>query len=280
MKEPVFSVVLSCLLLCWCGVGFGDRMEKEKNHYTTISDVPVDVWKKLASRKIYFGHQSVGFDILQGMQELMAEYPFIKLNISENIDHPEMKSGIFLHSRVGKNVNPVSKINAFNDILSGGLGEKLDIAGFKFCFVDFETSENNHSVLERYVACMKSMQNKFPRLTVIHFTVPLMAIQLSWKDKIKKILGKKIDDNSLGNIARNEYNEILKKHLGKEAPLFDLAKIESTYPDGSRCTFQRGGKTYFSMVPEYTYDGGHLTKLGRKRVAEQFLLFLASIVEK
>ena len=69
---------------------------------------------------------------------------------------------------------------------------------------------------------------------------------------------------------------LLKKYEGKE-PILDIAKIESTFPNGTRCSFTRDGKTYYSMVPEYTYDGGHLNELGRKKVAEQLLILLAQL---
>ena len=79
------------------------------------------------------------------------------------------------------------------------------------------------------------------------------------------------------NIKRNEYNEmIIKKYEGKE-PVFDIAKIQSTFPDGTRCSFSKDGKTYYSMVPEYTNDGGHLNEIGRKKVAEQFLILLTNL---
>ncbi|MBW2608023.1 MAG: hypothetical protein JRD05_10355 [Deltaproteobacteria bacterium] len=67
-----------------------------------------------------------------------------------------------------------------------------------------------------------------------------------------------------------------KEYDGKE-PVFDIAKIESTFPNGTRCSFTKDGKTYYSMVPEYTYDSGHLNETGRKKVAEQLLILLAQL---
>ena len=56
----------------------------EKNiSYDTIKDVPASIWEKLSQKKIYFGHQSVGFNIMDGVQDLMKEHPAIKLNIVE-----------------------------------------------------------------------------------------------------------------------------------------------------------------------------------------------------
>jgi hypothetical protein len=53
--------------------------------------------------------------------------------------------------------------------------------------------------------------------------------------------------------------------------------VESTYPDGRRETCAHKGKTCYSLVPEYTYDGGHLNETGRKKAAEQLLILLAKL---
>ena len=60
-------------------------------------------------------------------------------------------------------------------------------------------------------------------------------------------------------------------------PILDIATIESTFPDGKRSMLKSGGKPCFTLVPEYTYDNGHLNEIGRKKIAEQFILLLAKI---
>ncbi len=99
----------------------------------------------------------------------------------------------------------------------------------------------------------------------------------SIKTWIKKIIGKKDIWEYDDNIKRNQYNQLLKEYYEGKEPVFDLAKIESTYPDGKRCTFEKDGKTYYSLVSEYTSDGGHLNEKGRKIVAEKLLVFLANL---
>jgi lysophospholipase L1-like esterase len=59
-----------------------------------------------------------------------------------------------------------------------------------------------------------------------------------------------------------------------------MAAVESTYPDGRPCTFRVAGRTYESLVPEYTTDGGHLNERGRRAVAAQLLVFLAGLTGK
>jgi hypothetical protein len=79
------------------------------------------------------------------------------------------------------------------------------------------------------------------------------------------------------NLARKKFNSMLIDAYAGQQPVFDLAGAESAYPDGSRefRTF-RGEKVYL-MIPNYTYDRGHLSKEGRTNVAKAFLLFLASL---
>jgi hypothetical protein len=121
------------------------------------------------------------------------------------------------------------------------------------------------------------LKKKYPDMKIIHFTDPLTVNKTTWKSWIKKIIGNKDPWGYGANIKRNEYNQkLIAKYKGKE-PIFDIAAIQSTYPDGKRCAFRVKGKTYYSMVPEYSTDGGHLNKVGRKIVAEQFLILLTKI---
>ena len=76
---------------------------------------------------------------------------------------------------------------------------------------------------------------------------------------------------------RQIYNEmIIEKYSGID-PIFDIAAIESTYPDGRRSSFTRKGKVYYTLIPDYTNDGGHLNDLGKSIVAEKLLLFLINL---
>jgi len=61
--------------------------------------------------------------------------------------------------------------------------------------------------------------------------------------------------------GRGEFNRLLRERYAED-PIFDLAAVTSTYPDGRRETFTLDGKTYESLVPAYTDDGGHLNAVG------------------
>jgi len=255
----------------------GGNMPEEKVTFPSIKDVPVEKWQKLTQKKIYFGHQSVGNNIMDGIKDVMKEHPEIKVNIVETADESDFKVGLLAHSRVGKNVDPKSKIAEFVDFINSGIGKKADAAALKFCYVDMKAETDVGGIFSKYNVSIEQLKRKYPDLAVIHFTEPLTTTKTYWKTRLKKLIGKNDIWEYDDNIKRNEYNEMLiKKYDGKEL-VFDIAKIQSTYPDGTRCGFTKDGKTYYSMVPEYTTDGGHLNEIGRKKVAEQFLILLANL---
>jgi hypothetical protein len=77
------------------------------------------------------------------------------------------------------------------------------------------------------------------------------------------------------NIKRNEYNQMLiSKYQGID-PIFDLAKVESTLPNGQRTTFKFGDKSYYALANQYTSDGGHLNEIGRYYAAKELLKVLS-----
>ncbi len=270
-KATIFIILTTIMLTISCS---GGEMEQKKVTYNSLKDIPDAAWEKLSQKKIFFGHQSVGFNIIDGIRDLMKEYPQIKLNIVETSDSKDFNSGIFAHSRVGKNTEPDTKIADFTNYIDQGIGKDADAAALKFCYVDIMSKTDVQQVFDEYVKAVEDLKTKHPNLTIIHFTAPLTANQTSWKTWIKKIMGKKDIWEYTDNVKRNQYNELLvAKYKGKE-PIFDIAAIESTKPDGARNAYEYDGKTYYSMVPEYTGDGGHLNVQGRKQVAAQLLITL------
>lgn len=243
----------------------------------SIKDIPNSSWEKLSQKKIYFGHQSVGFNIIDGIKDLMKENPQIKLNIVETSEHKNFDNPIFAHSRVGSNKDPNSKTDAFAELMNKGICDRMDIAFFKFCYVDIDGQTDVQEVFTQYKDTLARLRAKHPKTTFVHVTVPLSTTKATWKTWIKKILRKDEIWEYDSNIRKNEFNDFLRKEYSGKEPIFDLAYVESTFPDGRRSTFTKAGETYYSMAPEYTHDGGHLNETGRKRAAEQLLILLANL---
>ena len=93
-------------------------MDEQKTHLSTIEDVPASAWEKLAQKKIFFGHHSVGFNIIEGLKDIMTENPQIRLNIIKTSSPSEFNTPVFAHSRVDKNRDPRTKIDAFANFMT------------------------------------------------------------------------------------------------------------------------------------------------------------------
>jgi len=250
-------------------------MDSQNNSFKLSEEEINSSFKAVANMRIFFGHQSVGKNILDGIREI-SEDSGNKVNISESRVANDNNEAVFLHAGIGKNEDPYSKMSDFREIIEKGLGGRVDMAFFKFCYVDFGRNTDIKSVFQKYKETMKSLKENYPETTFIHFTVPLLDSSLGMKGYIKKIIGK-YNKKVEGNIIKNKFNTMLREEYEGKEPFFDLAAIESTYPDGKREFFRKNGRRYYSLVPSYTDDGGHLNKLGRKILASKLLQYLASL---
>ena len=253
----------------------GNIMASETILYNSIKKVPREKLDELAGKKIYFGHQSVGFNIIDGIKQITAENPTIKFDIIETMESGKFINPIFAHSRIGENTSPQGKVDEFVALINEKIGANTDIVFLKLCYVDITAGTNINNLFEAYVNGMKKIREKNPHIKIVHFTVPLTISKTTWKTPIKQILGKKLFEYE-DNIKRNEYNELLKREYGGIDTIFDIAAIEATAPDGEETIFTVKGKKYYSMYPKYSNDGGHLNKQGKQIVAERLLVFLAT----
>ena|SRR6056297_40050 len=255
----------------------GDHMQATKTYQKIIDSIPAQQWEKLSRQKIYFGHQSVGFNIMDGVADIMADNAAINFNIKETSDLSDFDQPVFAHSRNGENRDWQSKIDGFHDKINSGLGKKADIAFFKLCYVDITGETDAQKLFESYRQTMKQLEKEFPDTVFLHTTAPLKTTKTSWKIWIKKLIGKEHIWEYADNIKRNEFNDLIRQEYGDSRRLFDIARAESTYLDGNRETFEKDGERYEALVPIFTNDGGHLNEMGRKVVAAHMLRVIADI---
>jgi len=269
----IFSFQLLLVVICYTGDVMADTAISQQS----IENIPIDQWRSLANKNIYFGHQSVGASIIDSMQQLIKKHDQIKLNFKEIASSEEASEATFMHSTVGKNRDPESKIHDFETIMTQGVGKKVDIALVKFCFIDIGPETDIQGIFSTYKKTLNRLKQQFPETIFVHVTVPLKTSRLSLKSIIKKLFGSQDIWEYDRNIKSNEYNQILRNEYKGIDPIYDLAEVESTYPNGSRASFTKNGKTYYFLVSEYSTDGGHLSLEGRMRAAEQLLILLADI---
>jgi len=229
---------------------------------------------QISNKSIFFAHQSVGGNILDGIRDLSIIY---KKNIKIiSFDRNLIINGNGLyHNKIGANGHPMDKIDDFyNKILEAK--EKPDIVFLKLCFVDVTASTNVSALFLHYSNVFDKIRDENPDIQIVHFTVPLKENEVSWKTSIKTFLGLDAWEYA-DNIKRNQFNKLLlQKYSGNEA-VFDIAKLESTGRNGERAIFTHGDHDYLALSSEYSLDGGHLNKKGRQWIAENLIIFLNEI---
>jgi len=230
-----------------------------------------DVVNKLANKKIYFAHQSVGGNIIEGLREILDSNPEEKLNIIKSTDSKILDKPALMHTYIGENGDPLYKIDEFKRTIFDGIGDKVDIAMMKFCYLDINKTTDIDEVFQAYKSAIDQIHEKFPEVKIVHLTVPLTVHDGGIRGFIKRIMGR--PDN---NIMRQRYNDKIAMEYRDREPIFDIAKLESTLANGQRVENREGDLTYYSLAPVYAADNGHLNRYGRLMAAKNFAEFLSS----
>jgi len=237
-----------------------------------FESVTAEQWQTLGARRFYFGHQSVGGNLVAGMEEVLAEHPEIPLRIVEATTLDSASGPGLYHARIGRNGVPASKTDAFMAIVDGG---DPGVGMLKYCYLDVTGDTDPAALFAEYRAAMDDLRARHPGLVIVHVTIPLTA-----NDGRREWLKARLRGRATArdrNVLRSHYNALLRQaYVGKE-PVFDLARLESTTSDGRRTFFNRNGEPVYYLAPEYTDDGGHLNALGRRVAAKELLAVLAGL---
>jgi len=221
----------------------------------------------IASKKIFFGHQSVGWNIIDGIKDVSSSRGIATPLIAEARTGSGISGAGLYHAEVGKNVDPMSKLRDFEAILRDGVGKSVDAALLKFCYVDFNASTDVDTLFGEYKNTMARLHAEFPELVIVYVTAPLTSDESGLKATVKRMIGRTIQGDS-DNAVREAFNDKLRAEYSGKAPVFDLALIEASDAAGSATARMTGRGEYYSLRAEYTNDGGHLNEAGRQRAAD------------
>ncbi|MFO1431867.1 MAG: hypothetical protein U1F76_17300 [Candidatus Competibacteraceae bacterium] len=235
----------------------------------TATQITPAEWQLLTRKRVVFGHQSVGQNILDGLQSLAAQN-HIDLTVKKSRE-PVNSNGIF-HFFVGDNGNPAAKFKDFTDTLESGMAQQADIALLKLCYIDFTAATDAQQIAGQYISTLDRLSREFPHTTFIAVTTPLTTLQTGPKAWVKRLLGRQ-PSGYADNARRQEFNELLRLHYGPQGRLFDLARIET----GSAGEQRYQGRPLEVLDPMLAADEGHLNPHGEKVVAERFIKFLATL---
>jgi hypothetical protein len=231
--------------------------------------------------KTFFAHQSVGADILTGIEELARTGPRIaqvcELSPAQARSELDLThSLLILHQRVGTNREPLGKIAAFRAMLAAKHRPEVDVALLKFCYVDIATPAEAEALWRHYETAIEELSTAHPGVQLVHCTVPLRSLPegpYAWLRR--RVLGHR-HPAFAANRARDWFNRQLRERFGGRR-LFDLAALESRRANGKPCELIDAGTRVPSLAREWTYDGGHLNDRGRTMAAAAFLEFLQTL---
>jgi hypothetical protein len=242
------------------------------------SAVTVDDLTKVSRTKVFFGHQSVGMNVLDGVAGVYRVHGKTAPAIEQGGTLMNRDGGFIDHAFIGENEKPMLKLQDFDAKMRSGIGREVDVATMKFCYIDITADTNVDALFAAYRETMAALQRDFPEVTFIYVTVPLTTEQ-GLLPKLKSLITGSNGYSAADNAARERLNALI-RHEYAGHHLFDLAAIESTAPDGSRAigTYER--QRYYQLYNGYASDSGHLSDAGARVTATAWLKAIAQASPK
>lgn len=283
-KKQINNWFLGSLIVACCvALVLAYNQSQNKSHASmNPNDIPLDNTTKEAlqtviNSRVLFTHQSLGDNIMEGLEEIINEAGLGSEGLLEAGEKPFPEGPALVHLKLGKNGFPETKIDGFADVIRELDSFAPQVAAMKFCFVDFDPYTDVDQVLDSYKNNIETLKTERPEILFAHVTVPLKIKRDNLKQRLNRFVGRMVwSDES--NLKRAEFNRRLHE-VFEDDPIFDLARIESTKQDGSREQHSYKGREYYSLVPEYTNDGAHLNALGKRVVAIEMARFLGEAID-
>lgn len=265
--SPRFVTVLAAVCLLVATAGY--MSWNPTPSYESVADDGAaltgrDDVEAFTRRRVFFGHMSVGKNILTGLDELYAAHevePAARIEITPGESPTLPDDGVLVHALIGENRHPQRKLANFDRTLRAGLAEQVEIAALKFCYIDVRWDTDVEALFETYRDTLAQLEADYPDVRFVHLTVPLTTGAYGIRDHLKVWAGR--DDNA----ARERYNDLVRETYGPDR-VFDIAALEATAPDGTT-----GDPELFGG---YSSDGAHLNRAGATRIAAEFVNFLTS----
>jgi hypothetical protein len=238
------------------------------NHNTVNAAlIPQSYLNVAAQKNVVFDHHSIGGNIMTGMGTLQSQSPARYSFVSQFAPPSDWftthhGTGINIGEfQDGDNYDPASKIAGFNTTMRSGIGNVVNIAFMKFCFLDISDDfVNGMSTWNSYRTMMTSLMTTYPNTLFVWVTDPLeQALSSAYINREK----------SLFNNALRQYVQT------NGGVLLDLADIESHDPNGNLIVDSQGYEALYSGYAQ-TQDH-HLNGAGQQRIASAFWWLFARL---
>lgn len=256
-------------------LGCGDTPVFRPDALTAGSALSTEQVNRLGALRIFFGHQSVGGNLMDGLADLAQEGEPQPLAVARTLQVDRAAGGVVAHQWVGENGAPTSKLAAVGEALSGP-ARAANVVIVKFCYSDFGADTDPDALFAAYQGQIAAWQASFPGVTFVHMTAPTVRPEGMATRWLRTLRGRFTMQARAVKVAR--YNARLREAYGGREPVYDLAAAEAVGPDGSSSRGQLDGLDVPLLHPAFTNDGEHLNEIGRRAVARRFLHFLADSV--
>lgn len=277
VRVSVVVVVASAVVgvaTAWLGVRALEPTVPSEDR--TASAATAGDLEEVMQKRVFFGHQSVGRNIISGVPELFkgdgADGPTVVELTSDSDITPVRGGGTIMHAMVGQNRYPETKLDDFAKILRAGVGKQVDVAVLKFCYLDVDSNTDVPGLFDKYRSRMAQLAEEFPEVTFVYSTVPLRTEATDLKQWVREVIGRPND-----NAARERYNQLVRAEFASTGRLFDIAAMQSTGPDGNRAARSHKGVVHYAMADVYASDPGHLNPTGSVRAASEFLAVIGRV---
>lgn len=282
----VLAVVSGVAVLGAAGTSYALTRPLSKAVGTETYDVAEATAGQLATvgdLTVFFGHQSVGGNMMEALPDVYAAAGVEAAAIVRGEEVPAGGGPVILHTNIGRNGDPLGKIAAFDAAIRGGLGDVVDVAVLKLCYVDIVVRTDVEEVFATYRDTMAALERDYPDVLFVYSTVPL-TVELDGavaraKARVKSLLGRA--SNSIHpehNVAREQYNSMIRAQFADTGRLFDIAAVQATDADGVQQVRSYDGATMFAMEQYLASDPGHLNPRGAAIVASAFVAVIADAV--
>jgi lysophospholipase L1-like esterase len=230
-------------------------------------------WRSVARRRVYFGHQSVGRDIIGGLELLDREHG-LGMRFVQTRQPSAVAGPAFVDFLAGENTRPATKNRAFMEQLDARPTRDGAVAMLKYCYVDISERTDTQKMFDEYRRTIETIRTRHPDVTVVHLTVPITSVESAAKAQLKSLLGR--PTLRAANARRAEYNALVRGAFAGREPLVDVAAIEASGPRS--VPNAQGGRGHVEALDDaFTHDGGHLNALGARAVAAAMLDVLGAL---
>lgn len=215
---------------------------------------------KAAALRVYFEHASVGSNVFSdaenGFDALTAangRYGSDRVTWADSTDPAWFEAHRGLADNSRGNPGADAKIRSFTTSLTPTLAQRVDVASFKFCWID--TPRSAEELFQSARIEMESLQKAYPSVVFVWWTMPLE------RDRARS--------------SRQKYNNLVREYCSTHNQwLLDIAALESHDDAGNLVADGKGRELQYSG---YSSDGGHLSLEGKVKIAKAYWRLIGEI---